>query len=87
MKIEQTLDCPVIDGHIHFPHPSMMPGLIKICDRLKIDRLNIVCTPDQKRLSPITPSGYSSLEAWMCRLISAPHMMSVIYLQETLNNY
>lgn len=51
MKIEQTLDCPVIDGHIHYPHPSMMSGLIKICNRLKIDRLNIVCTPDQQRLS------------------------------------
>ncbi|MFH1446297.1 MAG: amidohydrolase family protein [Chloroflexota bacterium] len=51
MKIRQTLDCTVIDGHIHYPHPSMMPGLIKICDQLKIDRLNIVCTPDRHCLS------------------------------------
>lgn len=51
MKIEQTHDCPLIDGHIHFPHPSMTPSLIKTCDQLKIDRLNIVCTPDEQRLS------------------------------------
>lgn len=51
MKIEQTLDCPVIDGHIHYPHLSMMDGLMSISDELKIDRINIVCTPDQERLS------------------------------------
>jgi hypothetical protein len=51
MKIEQALNCPVIDAHIHYPHPAMMSDLIEICDRLNIDRFNIVCTPDQKRLS------------------------------------
>jgi predicted TIM-barrel fold metal-dependent hydrolase len=44
-------DLPVIDGHIHYGHPSFMPGLMKILDRLRIPRLNVVCTPHQSRLS------------------------------------
>lgn len=44
-------DFPVVDCHIHYAHPDLMPGLMDVCDRLKIDRLNIVCTPDMKRLS------------------------------------
>ncbi len=51
MKINETYDCPVIDCHIHYAHPDLMPSLVKICDDLKIDRFNIVCTPDQERLS------------------------------------
>lgn len=51
MKIQEMHSCSVIDGHIHYPHPAMMPGLIDVCDRLKLDRINIVCTPDQQRLS------------------------------------
>ena len=51
MDINDFLTCPLIDGHIHYPHPSQMTGLIQTCDRLLIDRLNIVCTPDRVRLS------------------------------------
>ena len=51
MEINETNACPVIDCHIHYPHPSLMPGLIETCDRLRINRLNIVCTPHQQRLS------------------------------------
>lgn len=51
MNIDEAYQIPVIDSHIHFPHPAMMPGLIDICDRLRIDRFNLVCTPHQERLS------------------------------------
>ena len=51
MRIDEASGFPVIDGHIHYPHPLMMQDLINTCNQLKIDRLNIVCTPDQERLS------------------------------------
>ncbi|MCK4789629.1 MAG: amidohydrolase family protein, partial [Desulfobacteraceae bacterium] len=42
---------PVIDAHIHYGHPAYLSGLMEIMDQFHIDRLNIVCTPDQSRLS------------------------------------
>jgi hypothetical protein len=51
MNLDKFHNCPITDAHIHYPHPSQMPGLIQTCDNLKIDRLNIVCTPDRARLS------------------------------------
>jgi len=51
MEIIEVHDYPVIDCHIHYAHPSLMPSLIETCDRLKIDRFNIVCTPHKERLS------------------------------------
>jgi Amidohydrolase len=51
MRLEEMPNFPIIDGHIHYPHPDMMRDLINICDQLKMDRINIVCTPDQQRLS------------------------------------
>jgi len=51
MNIDEVSPIPVIDSHIHFPRPDMMAGLVDICNRLKIDRFNLVCTPHQQRLS------------------------------------
>jgi hypothetical protein len=51
MEINEFHTCPLIDAHIHYPHPSQMPALIHTCDALRIDHLNIVCTPDRARLS------------------------------------
>jgi hypothetical protein len=51
MKLDKLIAGPVIDGHIHYPHPAMLTSLVEICDQLKIDRFNIVCTPDHQRLS------------------------------------
>ena len=51
MEIDQTLEIPMIDCHIHYAPPELMDGLIDVCDRLRIERLNIVCTPHQSRLS------------------------------------
>lgn len=51
MEINKAHPCPVFDSHIHFPHQAMLPGLVKICDQLHINRFNLVCTPHQQRLS------------------------------------
>jgi len=53
MELKDMLDCPVYDCHIHYAHPSLMDTLIDVCDRSAIQRMNIVCTPDQSRLSLI----------------------------------
>jgi predicted TIM-barrel fold metal-dependent hydrolase len=42
---------PVLDCHIHYGHPALMPGLINILDQNQIARFNIVCTPHPARLS------------------------------------
>ena len=42
---------PLLDCHIHYPDMHMKDSLMQTCDSLLIDRLNIVCTPDQKRFS------------------------------------
>lgn len=51
MNLQQFLSCPIIDCHIHYPHPAQMQSLVTICDNLKIGQFNIVCTPDRSRLS------------------------------------
>ena len=50
MNLPET-DFPIIDGHIHYGHPDLMPGLIDVMDRFGIERFNVVCTPHQSRLS------------------------------------
>jgi predicted TIM-barrel fold metal-dependent hydrolase len=42
---------PILDSHVHYVHPSHMPGLIHIMDNLGISRVNVVCTPHVNRLS------------------------------------
>jgi predicted TIM-barrel fold metal-dependent hydrolase len=58
MEINEAYPTPVIDSHIHFPHLQMMPGLVEICDRLRIERFNLVCTPHQQRLSLVPDALY-----------------------------
>ena len=43
--------CPLLDCHIHYPNSGLMNELIKLCEAVEINRLNVVCTPHQKRLS------------------------------------
>jgi len=43
--------CSLLDCHIHYAHPRLMPELIKLCDEVEIERFNVVCTPHQQRLS------------------------------------
>ncbi len=51
MNTSKLTDLPIIDGHIHYGHPSFMAGLMKILDALQTPRFNVVCTPHQERLS------------------------------------
>ena len=41
----------IIDGHIHYAHYSYADSLMTILDGAGIDRLGVVCTPDEQRLS------------------------------------
>lgn len=41
----------ITDGHVHYAHPDLMPGLMTILDAHHISRLNVVCTPHRTRLS------------------------------------
>lgn len=41
----------IIDGHIHYAHYSYEDSLMSILAGAGIDRLAVVCTPDDKRLS------------------------------------
>lgn len=51
METISNNEFPIIDCHIHYPHPLMKDGLMAVCNHLNIDRMNIVCTPHQTRLS------------------------------------
>ncbi|MCP4751606.1 MAG: amidohydrolase family protein, partial [Proteobacteria bacterium] len=51
MEITSALKCPMIDCHVHYADPSLMPGLIRLMDQLGIRKFNIVCTPHLDRLS------------------------------------
>lgn len=41
----------IIDGHVHFPHFSFGKDLMSIMDAAGIEKMAVVCTPDEKRLS------------------------------------
>ena len=49
--MNKSSEFPIVDCHIHYGHIELMNDLMKIVDQAKISRFNIVCTPDQKRLS------------------------------------
>jgi len=50
-NFSNTADFPVIDGHVHYGHPSFLRVLMDVMDQLHVARLNVVCTPHQSRLS------------------------------------
>ena len=41
----------IIDGHVHYAHYSYADSLMDIMKETGIDKLAVVCTPDEKRLS------------------------------------
>ncbi len=41
----------IIDSHIHFAHYGYQESLLSILDGAGIDKLGVVCTPDEQRLS------------------------------------
>jgi hypothetical protein len=51
MKQFEFITCPIIDCHIHYSDISLMPELIKLCETLGVQKINIVCTPNVERLS------------------------------------
>lgn len=48
----------IIDGHIHYAHYSYADSLMAILDGAGIDRLGVVCTPDEQRLSLVPDALY-----------------------------
>ena len=52
------LEIPVLDAHIHFGKIDFLPGLLQTLDQLLVDKFNIVCTPDQNRLSLVPDALY-----------------------------
>jgi len=51
MKHTEFITCPIIDCHIHYSDTSLMPELMKLCETLGVQKINIVCTPNVERLS------------------------------------
>ena len=44
-------DRKIVDGHVHYAHHSYAESLMTIMGEAGIDKLAVVCTPDEKRLS------------------------------------
>jgi predicted TIM-barrel fold metal-dependent hydrolase len=42
---------PVLDCHIHYGRPELLPSMIEVLDNNHLSMCNIVCTPDSERLS------------------------------------
>jgi len=47
----------IIDGHIHYAHYSYEDSLMSILADAGIDKLAVVCTPDEQRLS-LVPDAF-----------------------------
>ena len=41
----------IIDGHVHYAHYAYQDSLMRLLDKAGIDKLAVVCTPDEQRLS------------------------------------
>ena len=46
MEFTRFVAIPVVDGHIHFPHPDLADDLIDVMDRIGLVRANLVGVPD-----------------------------------------
>jgi predicted TIM-barrel fold metal-dependent hydrolase len=44
-------DFSVIDGHIHFPHPTLMDDVLAAMERPRVTRANLVAVPDLERIN------------------------------------
>ncbi len=52
----------IIDGHIHYAHFGYQESLMTLVDGAGIDKLAVVCTPDQQRLSLLPDALYLKSE-------------------------
>jgi predicted TIM-barrel fold metal-dependent hydrolase len=44
-------DIPVVDGHVHFPHPWLMDDVLTMMAMTRIARVNLVGTPDVQTIN------------------------------------
>ena len=46
MDFSRFAAMPVVDGHIHFPHPDLVDGFVAVMDHVGLARANLVSVPD-----------------------------------------
>jgi predicted TIM-barrel fold metal-dependent hydrolase len=51
MNVAQFADMPVVDGHIHFPHPELMDQFLAMMDALRLTHANLVAVPDLETIN------------------------------------
>lgn len=51
MNFSHLADVPVVDGHIHFPHPDLMDDLLAVMETMRVARANLVAVPDLQAIN------------------------------------
>ncbi len=51
MDFSHFAPIPVVDGHIHFPHPELMDDLVAVTERIGLARANLVAVPDLQAIN------------------------------------
>jgi len=51
MDFTRFAEIPVIDGHIHFPHPWLMDDVLAVMEAVRLARANLVGTPDLQTIN------------------------------------
>lgn len=46
MDFTSFASLPILDGHIHFPHPALVDDLLELSQIMGVRRMNLVATPD-----------------------------------------
>jgi predicted TIM-barrel fold metal-dependent hydrolase len=51
MDFSEFADIDVVDGHIHFPHPSLMDDVLAVMKTVRVAQANLVAVPDLQRIN------------------------------------
>jgi predicted TIM-barrel fold metal-dependent hydrolase len=51
MDFSHFAPIPVVDGHIHFPHPELAEDLVTVMERTGLARANLVAVPDLQTIN------------------------------------
>jgi predicted TIM-barrel fold metal-dependent hydrolase len=51
MDFSRFAAIPVVDAHIHFPHPELMGDLVAVMERIGLARANLVAVPDLQTIN------------------------------------
>jgi predicted TIM-barrel fold metal-dependent hydrolase len=51
MDFSRFAAIPVVDGHIHFPHPELMDDLVAVMERIGLAQANLVSVPDLQTIN------------------------------------